>query len=138
MNDDANLAQAMRASTELLQAEQYEEALELLENALNAATKAGEKGSWIPTVCNHAAVIADFAGRDDLIKRYYERSLAYDEENPRALYGLAKVFLEQGDAQLAKAYATKCHAVVMRRADRKGRGLLDLISKRWPELSPHS
>jgi tetratricopeptide (TPR) repeat protein len=138
MSVDTNLARAMRASTELLQGEDYEKALELLDNAINAATKTGEKSPWIPTVCNHAAVIADFAGHKDLVRRYYEQSLASDAENPRALYGLAAVFLEQGDTQLARAYATKCYDIVMRSTDRKGRGLLELITKRWPELGEQS
>ena len=138
MSDDVKLARAMRASTELLQNEEYDKALQLLDSVIDAAMKSGEKSHWISTVCNHCAVIADFAGRHDLTRRYYEQCLAYDAENPRALYGLAKIFLEGGDAELAKTYATKCYNIVIHSADRKWRGLLDLITQRWPDLSAQS
>jgi Tfp pilus assembly protein PilF len=135
MSDDANLASAMHASTRLLEAAEYEKALEVLDKAITTAVKSGQNSAWIPTVCNHAALIADFAGHHNLIKHYYEQSLAHDAENPSALYGLAKICLEQGEVQLAKSYATKCYDIVMGSTDRKGRGLLDLIVKRWPELA---
>jgi tetratricopeptide (TPR) repeat protein len=138
MNDDANLAKAMRASTDLLQNEEYNKALELLDQALDAAMKSGERSNWIPTVCNHCALIADFAGRHNLTRRYYEQTLFYDSENARALYGLAKLLREAGEADLAKTYAAKCYDIVIRSTDRKWSGLLGLVTKGWPELSARS
>jgi Tfp pilus assembly protein PilF len=134
MSDDLNLSGAMRASTMLLEAGEYKKALKLLDEAIKAAIGTGENSSWIPTVCNHAAVVADFAGDHGLVKHYYEQSLTHDSENPRALYGLAKSYLELGDAQLAKSYATRCYESIKHGNHGKGGGLLDLIAKQWPEL----
>jgi Tfp pilus assembly protein PilF len=134
MGADLILSRAMRASTKLLEAEQYDKALNLLDEAIKDAMKTGGKTSWIPTVCNHAAVVAGFAGRHDLVKHYYEQSLASDPRNPRALYGVAKHYLEHGDVRIAKSFATKCFDAIQNSTDQKGKGLLELLVKQWPDI----
>ena len=134
MSVDLNLAEAMRSGTKLLETGEYEKALKLLDQAIMGAIGTGENSSWISTVCNHVAVVADFAGHHDFVKHYYEQLLDYDSENSRAFYGLAKFYLDQKEAQTANGYSTKCYEVIMRSSDRKGKELLELITKRWPEL----
>jgi Tfp pilus assembly protein PilF len=83
---------------------------------------------------HHAAVIASSVGELGLVKHYYEQSLVHNPENPTALYGLADVSLEQGEHELARNYARRCHAAILRSGDEIDRGLLDLLAKRWPEI----
>jgi hypothetical protein len=55
-----------------------------------------------------------------------------------ALYGLARVSLEQGDPGVAKEYAARCHEVILHGGDEfevVRQGLLDLTAKQWPEIA---
>ena len=61
-------------------------------------------------------------------------ALRHGPENPLALYGLAKVLAEQGEAEQAKLYATKCVEAIARSGDEIHEAVLDLIAKRWPDL----
>lgn len=71
-----------------------------------------------------------------LVKHYYEQSLTYSPDNPIALYGLAEVALEQGDADLAKQYAKRSYAATVQGDDEIAKqGLLDLIAKKWPDIA---
>ena len=47
------------------------------------------------------------------MKHYYEKSLAFYPENPRALSGLADVAKEQGELELAKQYAARCYKALI-------------------------
>jgi hypothetical protein len=41
------------------------------------------------TLSHHAAMISTFLGNMELVKHYYQQSLSFSPENPRALIGLA-------------------------------------------------
>jgi tetratricopeptide (TPR) repeat protein len=135
MVDAKDLRNAMRASTKLMESGQYEEALAILDRAIKSSLAASPDTAWIRTLYHHAAVIADFAAKPDLVKRYYEESLRCDPKNPRALYGLAKAYSDEGDVQLSVSYAKRCYDVLNEGTHSENRGLLQLIAKRWPELA---
>jgi Tfp pilus assembly protein PilF len=80
----------MSASTKLLQQDKNDEALRILDEAIEEAVRDGDK-SWVRTLCHHAAIIAEFTENLDLAKHYYEQSLASNPENAQTLYGLARV-----------------------------------------------
>jgi Tfp pilus assembly protein PilF len=134
MSDRDEFVRAMSASAELLQVEEYEQALNLVDSAIERAVNEGDN-SWVRILCHHAANIAMFSGNPVRVRQYYEKSLANDPENPRALYGIAKFYLERGERGLAESYATRCHEAIARSDDPTAcRSLQEMLSKRWPEL----
>jgi Tfp pilus assembly protein PilF len=133
MSDIERLKRAIHDSNELWKLGEYKRALKLLDDSIAEAIKEN-RSSWIRTLSHHAAVIASSAGDLRLVKHYYEQSLAHNPENPRALYGLANVSLEQGETEQAKRYATKCYEAIRQSDDEIDRGLLELLAKQWPEL----
>jgi Tfp pilus assembly protein PilF len=86
---------------------------------------------------NHAAILSVSGPPDrSLLKRYYEQYLTYRPENPRALYGLADVAVKEGQTEIAKQYAKRCHQALLQTEDETARkDLLDVVLERWPELS---
>jgi len=130
------LRDAINKSAKLSQDEKHQEALELVDRAIADAILQGH-ASWVLTLSHHAAVIAAFLGDHQLVKKYYEQSLAYVPENPRALYGLAKVAREEGESETARQYAFKCYKALgeLEDEDVVKQGLLDLVLKDWPEVA---
>src|SRR5215471_8227993 len=94
---------AISSSARLAQQGDNEEALRLLDTAITKATSENEN-RWVLTLSHHAAVISRFLGNWSRVKQYYEKSLAFNPENPSALSGLADVAMERGELELAKQY----------------------------------
>jgi len=121
-------------SMQLSNTGEHERAFEVLDGAIEDLVKEGETSS-IVTLCHHAAILADFACNRPRVKHYYEQSLAAHPDNPRALYGLAQVALEQGETEIAKQYAIRSYAALMQSEDGViKQGLLELLAKRWPDV----
>jgi tetratricopeptide (TPR) repeat protein len=104
---------AISSSARLLLEDKYPEALKVLDKAIAEAIRERQT-LWIPTLCHVAANASYFMGDLQLRKDYYEQSLASAPENPRALYGLAKVAREQGQPEIARQYAVRCHKAISR------------------------
>jgi len=135
MADFEKLKAAMNDSLRLSQSGQNHEGLKLLDDAIAEAIQE-DRRSWILTLTHHAAILCRHRGDLDLAKHYYEQSLAYNPENPRALYGLADVSLERGEAETAKEFAKRSYEAILRGDDEIVKaGLLDLIVKQWPEIA---
>jgi tetratricopeptide (TPR) repeat protein len=129
------LKAAMNGSIKLSQLGQNQEALQLLDEAIAAAIQEG-RNSWILTLSRHAAVLCSRMGDLNLAKRHYEQSLAYNPENPSALYGLACVSLQLGETQTAEQFAKRSYEAILQSDDEFAKaGLLDLIVKQWPEIA---
>jgi len=126
----------MTGSLRLVEQGEHAEALKLLDDAI-AQAKCGQNVSWIRTLCHHAAIVAKFTENLTAAQHYYEESLASDPENARALYGLATVALDQGQLEIARQYAKRSHAAILRRNDDEvlKQGLLDLLLKHWPDIA---
>lgn len=126
--------EAITNSSALSKQNQHDQALNLLDESIAEAVREGQT-AWVRTLCHHAAVISEFSGKVELKKHYYEQSLASDPENPRALYGLARIAAEQGEVGVARQYAARCYKTLVESDDYIMReGLLDLVVKHWPEL----
>jgi Tfp pilus assembly protein PilF len=109
--------------------------LKLLDDSIAEAVQEG-RVTWVVALNHHAAILCRHTGDLHLTKRYYEKSLSSDAENPRALYGLAYVALEQGETAVARQYAESCYKTLLKSDDEIARqGLLDLIVKNWPDLA---
>jgi hypothetical protein len=127
---------SINASAELWKAGEQQKALALLDDAIAYWIQAGKPSSSIRTLCHHAAVLCDSARDLRLVKHYYEQSLTYSPDNPIALYGLAEVALQQGDADLAKHYAKRSYDATVQGDDEMAKqGLLDMIVKKWPDIA---
>jgi len=108
---------------------EHGKALKLLDDSI-AEAKRDHDVSWIRTLCHHAALVSRFNENLTSAQHYYEESLASDPENARALYGLAAVALDQGQLEIAKQYATRCHTAILQCDDEiLKQGLLDLMVK---------
>jgi len=125
---------AMSSSARLAQQGDNEEALRLLDGAIARAISENEN-RWVLTLSHHAAVISNFLGNWSQVKHYYEKSLAFNPENPRALSGLADVAKEQGELELAKQYATRCYKALIEGDDFLKKERLETLLKKWPEVS---
>jgi tetratricopeptide (TPR) repeat protein len=128
---------AMSATTKLMQQDRNEEALRLLDGAITVAMSENES-RWVLTLSHHAAVISNFLGNLKLEKRYYQQSLSFNPENPRALLGLANVSEEQGEPELAKSYAARCYKALTDGDDFLKDSLLERLLNKWPEVLPPS
>jgi Tfp pilus assembly protein PilF len=96
----------MTASAKLAQTD-GEKALKQIDDAIEVAIQEGDN-RWIMMLRNHAAIIAEYLGKTELVKRYHQQSLGLNAENPTALYGLAKLAKNAGDLLIAEDYATRC------------------------------
>jgi len=129
--------EAMSTSTRLMQQEQNDAALSVLNDAIAMAVDEKEV-QWILTLSHHAAVVSNFSGKPELVKRYYEQSLSYSPENPRALLGLAVVSLDQGNPELATTYAVRCYESLQTSDHFLKDSYLETLLSKWPELAPPS
>ncbi len=98
---------AMSVSTNLIQQDDNEGALRLLDDAIAIAMRELEN-QWVLTLSHHAAVLSNFLGDLERVKHYYQQSLSFNPEDPRALLGLAT--LQKGKASLSSRRATRPNA----------------------------
>jgi hypothetical protein len=126
---------AIMDSLRLSKSGQHQEALRLMDEVIAEAIEEGDYLS-LYILIDHAALL-NGKGRDrSVVKHHYEQYLASSPENPRALYGLADVAMEEGQPEIAKQYAKRCYHAILRSDDEKvKRDLLDLVLERWPELA---
>jgi len=117
-----------------MQQGENEEALRLLDGTIAMAMSENEN-QWVLTLSHHAAVISKFLGSWPQVKHYYEKSLAFNPENPRALSGLAEVAKEQGELELAKQYAVRCYKALIEGDDFLKKERLATLLKKWPDVS---
>jgi tetratricopeptide (TPR) repeat protein len=125
---------AMSSSARLAQEGDNDGALRLLDGAIARAVSENEN-RWVLTLSHHAAVISNFLGNWSQVKHYYEKSLAFNPENPRALSGLAEFAKEQGELELAKQYAARCYKALIEGDDILKKERLETLLKKWPEVS---
>ncbi|HWY53053.1 MAG TPA: hypothetical protein VNZ03_01230 [Terriglobales bacterium] len=123
----------MSSSAKLSQQGDTDEALRLLDSAITMASKENDR-QWVLTLSHHAAVISNFLGNLSRVKHYYQQSLAFNPENPRALSGLADVAREEGELELAREYAARCYKALMEGDNFLKDARLETLLKKWPEV----
>jgi hypothetical protein len=134
------LKHAIAGSLKLSNEGHNREALQLIDDVISEAMTEGEE-LWAFTLMRHADILNTAGGqpRRSLLKHYYQKYLNYRPDNPRALYGLADVAMEEGEIEVAKQYARRCHRSLSRTTDEVAKkDLFDLVLERWPELSDQS
>jgi hypothetical protein len=125
---------AMSAAARL-SLEDGDEALRLLDDAIALAISEHEN-QWALTL-SHPAVVSNSLRDLSRVKRYYQQSLAFNPENPSALYGLADVANKEGELELAKEYAARCYKTLTEGDDFLKDTWLETLLKKWPELAAH-
>jgi len=128
------LIRVTRSSTQLWKSGETGKALKLLDDSISEAIRMN-KGSWVRRLALHAAVLCDSIGDLSSEKKYREQCLTYGSDDPMALYGLAKVLLQQGEIELAKKYAMAAYERCVEGGTELDRALIASIVQRWPELS---
>jgi hypothetical protein len=126
---------ALLGSLNLSRSGQHQESLRLMDKLIAETIKEGD-GLTALILIDHAALL-NGGGRDrSLVKHYYEQFLTHNPDNPRVLYESAHVAMEDGQTEIAKQYAKRCHQAILRSDDDKiKKDLLDLVLVRWPELA---
>jgi hypothetical protein len=127
---------ALMDSLRLAMSGQHQEALRLMDEVIAEAIQEGDDSSAFVLI-DHAALLGPHVGRDrSILKHYYEQYLTSSPEHPRALYGLADVAMDEGQTEIARQYAKRCHRAILLSHDEKiRRDLLDLVLERWPEVA---
>jgi tetratricopeptide (TPR) repeat protein len=74
-------------------------------------------------------------GDTGLARRYCEVNLANNPNDPMALYAIADCLAREGDSEGAKSYAARCYELSASRKDAIGNGAIELLQKRFPEIS---
>ncbi len=85
-----------------------------------------------------AAITASRVGDLEAVRRYCEELLADNPGDPMALYTLADNFAQHGETAKAREYAGKCYQLALARGDEVGRGLVELLETRFPEIKARS
>jgi Tfp pilus assembly protein PilF len=134
MTEISPFRDAITKSTKLTGEGSYDQSFKILDDAIAEAS--GQNNTlWMLTLCHHAAIIAKFAGDVQRERKYYEKSLSSSPENPRALFGLAKVAKDAGDLEIARSYATRCYDAILVSDDEIMKSLTELVLKNWPDVA---
>jgi ATP-dependent Clp protease ATP-binding subunit ClpA len=86
------------------------------------------------SLLHFAAVTAMQVGDLKIAQRYCEERLSYTPQNPMALYALADCLARQGEIDEAGRRAADCRRAALSRGDEQGKGIVELVEKRFPEL----
>lgn len=123
----------IRESGVLTKNGQYREALRLLDGAIADAKRQGQ-GSWVMMLSQHAAVISEPLRDLELVAKFCKDAVDGAPEDALAQYGLADILHRQGKASLARQHAIKSYSLVAGSDTKEGKGLVELIAKRWPQV----
>jgi Tfp pilus assembly protein PilF len=105
---DERLHNALIGSLKLSGLGQYQEALRLMDEVIAEAIKEGDELTALVLI-DHAALLNGVKRDRSLAKHYYEQFLTHSPESPRVLYELADAAMEDGQIEVAKQYAKRCH-----------------------------
>ena len=93
------------------------------------------ESKWVVTLSHHAAIISKFLGDLARVKEYYQKSLAFNPENPRALSGLADIAEQEGELELARQYAARSYRALMQGDALLKDAQIEMLLKKWPDLA---
>jgi tetratricopeptide (TPR) repeat protein len=112
------------------------EALKVVDDALADAKQ--DRKLLVRSLCPVAIVLANEIGDLRRAKHYSEELLADDPNNALALYYLASALALEGRRAEARTYAARSYELSVALNDAQGRGLVELIENRFPEIKAGS
>lgn len=104
---DSELRSCIDQSCALADRGAIEDALDVLDHGLQAATSSGD-ARWAVLLARHAAVIAEHAADVGRAVRYLELALQYRADDIIALYAVADLYGRLGDGARASECFLKC------------------------------
>jgi tetratricopeptide (TPR) repeat protein len=125
---------AMRQSLDLARDRQPEEALRILDDVIAQANEE-KRGTWVGTLCRHAAVLAHAMGDIRREIQYAEQALPHADDHRFALYNFTQLLLRSGEVARAERYAREAHKLALAQGTETDRDLIAAIRKQWPNLS---
>ncbi len=134
MTEIDRIKRVVQESNEYSRTGENAKALKLLDESIAEAIREND-GRRVRVLSRHAAVISDHSGDLALVRRYCEQSLAYSPDDAFVRYSLADALLRQGQAEEGKQYAISSYKLSVQQGSERARSLVELILKRWPELS---
>lgn len=130
--EDERLHDALLGSLKLSESGQLQDAPHLMDEVIAEAINEGD-GLTALVAIDHAAILNGGERDRSLARRYYEQLLIHSHEDPRVLYESANASMEDGQIEIAKQYAKRCHQAILHcNNERIKRDLLDLVLERWP------
>lgn len=136
--EDERLHNALLGSLRLSGSGRHQEALRLMDKLITETIEEGD-GLTALVLIRHAALLNGGGVDRSLVKLYCQQFLTYNPENPRVLYESADVAMEEGQIEIAKLYAKRCHQAILKSDDAKlKKDLLNLVLERWPEIADRS
>jgi tetratricopeptide (TPR) repeat protein len=130
---DPNQGKVFQHITELMKRGKNQKALKLLDEYMSEPVE-----GRILRVRTHsllASVISRKVGDLERAKHYCEQAVAHSPDDPIALYALADCLELQGQAKEAAELAAKCYELSAARADVIGKGMIELLEKRFPNVA---
>jgi tetratricopeptide (TPR) repeat protein len=129
-------AKLIQAVGELVSHGKGQEALQLLDDFM---TEPGQDRKLrMRLMGGFAAITALQIGDLKTARRYCEERLAYTPDDPWALYALADCLARQGETNEARRLAAECHRAALLLGDERGKAIVELVEKRFPELKERS
>jgi tetratricopeptide (TPR) repeat protein len=127
---ESHLTSFTREIFALSKSARHKEALALLDEAMAKTTDV-----WhLLALCSLAIATARSSGDFNARRSYCERRLALDPEDPMILFELADCLALQGEMDLAKKQAVKSYELSMAKGGVLGKGVLQLLERRFPEI----
>jgi hypothetical protein len=124
----------IKKSLQLVRTAQIEQAFVVLDAAITEAILE-HQGEWIPTLCRHAAVLANAKGDRRREIEYTKQALPHAKDYRFAAYNFAHLLLRDGQVDVAQRYATEAYELSMASETEADRDLTAAILKQWPNIA---
>lgn len=124
----------IQETLELARRGETEHALNLLDDVVNEAIEE-DRGTWVPILCKHGAIIAQAEGDRARQISYEESALPYVPDYRFAAYNLALLLLNDGQVARAERYASEAHKLSITSEAEDDRNLVAAIRLQWPRAA---
>jgi tetratricopeptide (TPR) repeat protein len=131
-NESSPEVKLVRTVGELVSQGQGQKALHVLDGFM--AEPGQDREMRMRLMGGFAIITALQIGDLKTARRYCEERLAYAPDDAMALYTLADCLARQGETDEARRRATECLGAASSRGDERGKGIVELVEKRFPEL----
>jgi len=126
----------VRAVGEFVSRSQGQEALQLLDDYM--AEPGQDRKMRMRLMGVFAAITALQIGDFKAARRYCEERLTYTPDDPGALYALADCLARQDETSEARQRAAECRRAALLLGNERGKAIVELVEKRFPELKERS
>lgn len=126
--EESKFLETIRRVGELVSGGEGQKALQPLDAFM------AEPGEDRQHLLHFAAVTALQIGNLEAVRRYCEERLPHKPGDAMALYSQADCLARQGETDEARRRAAECLRAASPRRDERGKGIVELVENRFPEL----